>query len=627
MPDQETLDTQFEISELRREVDELKKKLNQFDEAGADRYREFGEMPFGRSFTIGPYGTVMRRWPGQYPSESVLAEFGPTVPVGNEDMDFDNSGDIDILDLSAAAGNYPPDGSGLMWVDRDASMAPVPKPAGPPSTQAWVYGLAANVPNGNMTSAAQMSIGATSEADPARITMHSSHHTTDGDQSQIFLDGGILLPYSELTQITADQNDYEVGADTQSVVVISSDAARNITGIVAPRAWAEATTGGDYQGLLYVINRGSFDITLVNASGSSALANRFVFDDDIVLKPSQGVLLMKASDANGWYAIAVATSAGGGGGVATDVIWDAKGDLAVGTGADTASKLSYPAKNGEYLISYVSGTTGLIWRPLLGEATTANGSGSTGTIDSKYRLVSVQNLSGARTIDLGSAAELGAGDAIALKNLATETQTLTIDPNSSQTIDGQTTITLGYKEGVFLGSDGSNWMVLAREQPTYWIHLTADYTLTSSTSAQKIFNTTTNGQVALPPGVYEFECFLYLTTMSGTSGNARFTLGGTATIDRVGFHVTGIDNSNPLNAGTRTGSASVTTASVASMVSAGTGTGMTSLIEGIFRVSAGGTLIPQISLVTAAAAVVKAGSWFKCRKIGESAQTYNGAWT
>lgn len=627
MPDQETIDTQFEISELRREVDELKKKLNQFDEAGADRYREFGEMPFGRSFTIGPYGTVMRRWPGQYPTESILAEYGPTVPVGNEDMDADNSGGIDILDLSAAAGNYPPDGSGIMWVDRDASMAPVPKPAGPPSTQAWVYGLAANVPNGNMTSAAQMSIGATSEADPARITMHSSHHTTDGDQSQIFLDGGILLPYSELTQITADQNDYEVGADTQSVVVISSDAARNITGIVAPRAWAEATTGGDYQGLLYVINRGSFDITLVNASGSSALANRFVFDDDIVLKPSQGVLLMKASDANGWYAIAVATSAGGGGGVATDVIWDAKGDLAVGTGADTASKLSYPAKNGEYLISYVSGTTGLIWRPLLGEATTANGSGSTGTIDSKYRLVSVQNLSGARTIDLGSAAELGAGDAIALKNLATETQTLTIDPNSSQTIDGQTTITLGYKEGVFLGSDGSNWMVLSREQPTYWIHLTADYTLTSTTAAQKIFNTTTNGQVALPPGVYEFECFLYLTTMSATSGNARFTLGGTATTDRVGFHVTGRDNSSPLNAGTITGSASVTTASVASMVSAGTGTGMTALIEGVFRVSAGGTLIPQISLVTAASAVVKAGSWFKCRKIGESAQTYNGAWT
>lgn len=627
MPDQETLDTQFEISELRREVDELKKKLNQFDEAGADRYREFGEMPFGRSFTIGPYGTVMRRWPGQYSFESVLAEYGPTVPVGNEDMDADNSGDIDILDLSAAAGNYPPDGSGLMWVDRDASMAPVPKPAGPPSTQAWVYGLAANVPNGNMTSAAQMSIGATSEADPARITMHSSHHTTDGDQSQIFLDGGILLPYSELTQITADQNDYEVGADTQSVVVISSDAARNITGIVAPRAWAEATTGGDYQGLLYVINRGSFDITLVNASGSSALANRFVFDDDIVLKPSQGVLLMKASDANGWYAIAVATSAGGGGGVATDVIWDAKGDLAVGTGADTASKLAYPATNGRHIYSYTSAATGLTWDNFFGTSTSSNGSGSAPVLDGAHRMIYTESLSGARTIPVRAASTLGDGDMVSLKNFSADTQTLTVNVNGGGTIDGQTTLNLGYKEGVILAAGNNKWFVMSREQPTYWIHLTADYTLTSSTSAQKIFNTTTNGQVALPPGVYEFECFLYLTTMSATSGNARFTLGGTATIDRVGFHVTGIDNSSPLNAGTRTGSASVTTASVASMVTAGTGTGMTSLIEGIFRVSAGGTLIPQISLVTAAAAVVKAGSWFKCRRIGESAQTYNGAWT
>src|SRR5574343_1116983 len=55
-----------------------------------------------------------------------------------------------------------------------------------------------------------------------------------------------------------------------------------------------------------------------------------------------------------------------------------------------------------------------------------------------------------------------------------------------------------------------------------WLMLTADYTLTSTTSAQKLFNNTTNGRLTLPTGVYEFECFIYLTTMSATSGNGQF---------------------------------------------------------------------------------------------------------
>lgn len=162
-----------------------------------------------------------------------------------------------------------------------------------------------------------------------------------------------------------------------------------------------------------------------------------------------------------------------------------------------------------------------------------------------------------------------------------------------------------------------------------WVMLTADYTLTSTTSAQKAFNTSTNGTLTLPSGVYHFEAFLYLTTMSGTSGNFAFNpIGsGTATVDRVGYAAHGIDNTTPLNAGTQTGSASVTAASAASVVTAGTGTGAVASIRGMFRVSAGGTIIPSVSLVTAAAAVMKAGSYFKIEKIGESSETSLGAWS
>lgn len=57
------------------------------------------------------------------------------------------------------------------------------------------------------------------------------------------------------------------------------------------------------------------------------------------------------------------TGGGGGGAVATDAIWDAKGDLAVGTGANTASKLT-AGTNGKALIAASGEATGLKWGTL-----------------------------------------------------------------------------------------------------------------------------------------------------------------------------------------------------------------------------------------------------------------------
>jgi hypothetical protein len=53
-------------------------------------------------------------------------------------------------------------------------------------------------------------------------------------------------------------------------------------------------------------------------------------------------------------------AAGGGGSVATDAIWDAKGDLAGGTGANTAAKLTVGA-NDTILMAASGETTGLKW--------------------------------------------------------------------------------------------------------------------------------------------------------------------------------------------------------------------------------------------------------------------------
>ena len=60
--------------------------------------------------------------------------------------------------------------------------------------------------------------------------------------------------------------------------------------------------------------------------------------------------------------------------VATDAIWDAKGDLAVGTGANTAAKLT--AGSNDYVLMAASGeTTGLKWATPAETATAVQGAG------------------------------------------------------------------------------------------------------------------------------------------------------------------------------------------------------------------------------------------------------------
>ena len=178
----------------------------------------------------------------------------------------------------------------------------------------------------------------------------------------------------------------------------------------------------------------------------------------------------------------------------------------------------------------------------------------------------------------------------------------------------------------FLRADGT-WAAPAGGATYAYGQLTSDYTLTSQTAAQKLFNFSANGALTLSTGRYLFRAIIYLTGMSATSGNAAFSFAGTATLANILYHVTGIDNSSPLNAGTRTGSASVTSASVASMVSAATGTGMVAIIEGMVNVTGAGTIIPSIALVTAAAAAVKAGSFFECIRVGDTGSNTQGSWS
>lgn len=158
--------------------------------------------------------------------------------------------------------------------------------------------------------------------------------------------------------------------------------------------------------------------------------------------------------------------------------------------------------------------------------------------------------------------------------------------------------------------------------------LTSDYTLTSSTSPQKAFNASSNGAVTLAGStLYFFECFLYLTGMSATSGNFTFEFGGTATFTSCLWQAYGMDSTTPTTAAAVGGSLSTSATGSGNITTAATGTGAFVLIKGIMRINAGGTIIPEIALTTAATAAVKAGSYFRIWAMGAAATTTVGDWS
>lgn len=159
--------------------------------------------------------------------------------------------------------------------------------------------------------------------------------------------------------------------------------------------------------------------------------------------------------------------------------------------------------------------------------------------------------------------------------------------------------------------------------------LGADYTLTSSTSVQKLFNVSANGAVTIAVGLYWMELDALITTMSATSGNGVFSLAGTAVLANPRLiHSYGLDSTTPATAAALSGAfVQGGTAFTTNTVLAATGTGLGLAVRGIFACTTGGTLIPSFALTTANAAVVKAGSFFTLEKIGAATDTSRGSWS
>jgi hypothetical protein len=152
------------------------------------------------------------------------------------------------------------------------------------------------------------------------------------------------------------------------------------------------------------------------------------------------------------------------------------------------------------------------------------------------------------------------------------------------------------------------------------------FTLTSQTAAQKIFNNPTNGQLTVGAArTYQFEGAVTLSAMSATSGAFGFAIGGTATLTFISWMSDG-NKAALATAGAAQSTYNVTAANTA-IVSATTNTVGWFYVRGLIRINAGGTIIPQVSLGIAAAAVVGQDSWFRVWPIGSNIIRQVGNWS
>lgn len=163
----------------------------------------------------------------------------------------------------------------------------------------------------------------------------------------------------------------------------------------------------------------------------------------------------------------------------------------------------------------------------------------------------------------------------------------------------------------------------------YIIRADATRTFASNTNQQAIFDSPTNGRLTLETGTYLFDGVIAMTSMSGTSGNGKFSIigAGTATLGSILWWTSAGDVAAETTGGAGGGQWHViATQTAANIATAQTVTALAFSVNGTFEVTGAGTIIPSFAQTTAAAAVVSIGSYLKFRRIGDTSLTNIGQW-
>ncbi len=183
-----------------------------------------------------------------------------------------------------------------------------------------------------------------------------------------------------------------------------------------------------------------------------------------------------------------------------------------------------------------------------------------------------------------------------------------------------------------IDSAGNVWPIAE----IFMMSLSSDYTLTDSSSAQKAFNSTTNGQITLPANSgYLLEAEYLINSASNSAAHTWAVLfAGTASITALDFMARGRSSAtNVLTADSSisqaNGAGSLPTTQLVVTGSLSSADFVNISLRGTLRINAGGTFIPQIKLSAGLTAVEKMqrGSYIRLTPIGSDTATSLGAWT
>jgi len=166
---------------------------------------------------------------------------------------------------------------------------------------------------------------------------------------------------------------------------------------------------------------------------------------------------------------------------------------------------------------------------------------------------------------------------------------------------------------------------------SHFICLVNNYTANDSSSAQKVFNSPTNGTVTLPASTsYFFEAVYYITRSVGSTSHTLSTLFAVSSALTACSYTADTTStaSNILGTVSRiyaTGAG----ATVVTGASTTTNENITVVLKGVIRTGSATTLIPQIQYSSApgGAPTILAGSYFKLTPIGSDTVASVGNWS
>ena len=165
----------------------------------------------------------------------------------------------------------------------------------------------------------------------------------------------------------------------------------------------------------------------------------------------------------------------------------------------------------------------------------------------------------------------------------------------------------------------------------HFLSLSADQTGTDSNSAQTWFPGGGSTTLTLPGSTAYFFDACYEIVDAGTASRALALLfGGTATFTSVKYIAltTEGNNTSSLQATKMTSVAVATAVAVTTNIAAGTNSMV--WVKGMFRINAGGTIIPQFQYTgtnPGQAPTIKANSFFRCYAIGINTALNVGQWS